>query len=443
MYQEDCMMKKMCFFAVFLLVLFFSSCGAGGKQRPASGPEKIEFWYGLGGRLGEEMESIIKSFNESQSEVHVTGVQQSNYSETARQLQAAIAANQVPAAVMLGTDAVDTFKERGIFELLDTYIKETPDFNREDIPSSLLIPCLNSQNELIALPISGSTPILFYNIKIIKDAGIDPESAFKNYQSLAEAARKLTKRSGGETVVYGFDAIWYQDIWADIVYSNGGLYYSDDKKTATINTPQWIEVFEFLRKCINDEKIFNLNYGGEGWEYWYKNLDDVMQGRAAACMGTAGDLRDIDFSIVAAHLEPGFGDNRMPFISSVMLTLPKIAGKTQKDAGFKWISYVTNASNQSKWALGTGYMPVRTSTAEEPEYKAYVAEHPEFMVPLETAKKGGRRVTYDFTGGKLLMAAADAFDKVMIENVPAAQALAEAQKIAQAAIDEYWAGAGN
>jgi multiple sugar transport system substrate-binding protein len=83
-------------------------------------------------------------------------------------------------------------------------------------------------------------------------------------------------------------------------------------------------------------------------------------------------------------------------------------------------------------------MAVRRSAAETPEYQAYAAEHPQIMVPLKQAEFG-RKDFYDFTGGKINTALNDAADLIEIENVPADRALGEAQRIAQAALDEYWA----
>lgn len=54
-------------------------------------PVTIEFWYGLGGKLGENMEVLIQKFNTSQQEVIVKGIAQADYTETEQKLQAAIA----------------------------------------------------------------------------------------------------------------------------------------------------------------------------------------------------------------------------------------------------------------------------------------------------------------------------------------------------------------
>jgi hypothetical protein len=56
----------------------------------------IEFYYGLGGYLGEVVEDFIDRFNESQDNVVVTGVTQGSYEETGQALQAAVAAGDPP-----------------------------------------------------------------------------------------------------------------------------------------------------------------------------------------------------------------------------------------------------------------------------------------------------------------------------------------------------------
>jgi len=74
--------------------------GSASNPPAASEPVTIEFWYGLGGKLGENMQALIDKFNASQQEVIVKPVVQADYSETEKKLQAAIASGTVPAAVL-------------------------------------------------------------------------------------------------------------------------------------------------------------------------------------------------------------------------------------------------------------------------------------------------------------------------------------------------------
>lgn len=42
-----------------------------------------------------------------------------------------------------------------------------------------------------------------------------------------------------------------------------------------------------------------IHSGGQGWEYWYKTIDDVIQNKAGGYTGSSGDQADLDFSVVA------------------------------------------------------------------------------------------------------------------------------------------------
>jgi multiple sugar transport system substrate-binding protein len=423
-------------------MLVMSALSCGGKNSDSSGPVKIDFWYGLGGKLGETVESIITAFNESQNEVFVTGVQQSSYQETERQLQAAVAANRVPAAAVLRVYVLSPFTRRDILAPLDAYIDAAPGFNKNDFVPSFLSYCYNDRNEIIALPAYGTTQVMYYRKDAFQEAGINPGEAFKSWQSLAAAAAKMTRRDKNGVTFYGWELMWGSSNMMDIAYSNGARHLSDDGRTALLATPEWIDSWETVRRWLHEDQIFGIHHGGDGWEYWYKTIDDVMQGRAAGYVGSSGDQGDLDFNIVAAHAQPGYGSRPpLPYAEPLALVAMSGASAAQKEAAFRWMNYFTSAGVTSTFSIQTGYIPVRLSCLEIPEYKAWAALNPQALVPLKQAEFA-RKSFIDFTGGKIDIALEDACDLVQIENVPAAAALEEARKTAQAALDEYWAENG-
>jgi multiple sugar transport system substrate-binding protein len=433
------MKKTIIFILLCACVIPLAFSGGGSDRKTAGGPERIEFWYGLGGSLGEAMEANIKDFNASQNEVVVTGVQQSSYDETSRQVQAAVAARQVPATALLNWGNLNTFQSRGIVEKLDGYIAADPGFNKSDIVPSFLAYCLSEKNEVMGLPVWGTTQIMYYRMDAFRNAGIDPSEALKTWQSLAAASAKMAKKTNGETVFFGWEPMSGAANMVDMAYSNGGRILSADQKTVLIDSPEWTESWEEMRKWLHEDKIMGIHYGGDGWEYWYKTIDDVMQNRAAGYIGSSGDQGDLDFSIVAAHIQPGYGSHPpKPYADALTTAILAGASQAQKDAGFKWLRYLCSAPVTARFAMRTGYIPVRSSCVETPEFKAYVAEHPQALVPLKQAEIA-RESFLDITGGKINTAIDDACNLVQIENVPAAQALRQAKVAAQAALDEYWA----
>lgn len=426
---------------LFAITIALSTAGCGSdfnnKSENEDGVIQIEFWYGLGGELGKVMESMIQKFNQSQDRIEVVGVQQSSYDETKKMVQAAIASGNVPATVLIDFETLVQFSGSKLVEPLDDEIEESKDFDKEDFFEALMKYCIDSEGQTVGLPVYATTQIMYYRKDVFEEAGIDPDEAFKSWQSLAEAAKKLTVVENGETVFYGWEPMYNENNLKDMAFTNGGSVLSEDGTKVTINTPEWVEAWEAMRKWIHEDKIMRIHFGGDGWEYWYKTIDDVMQGRAAGYTGSSGDQADLDFSKIGAHIQPGFNENSpKPFADTLTCAVLAKASEEQKQAGFEWLQYLTSAESSTAISMKTGYIPVRKQVLENEEFKKYLEENPQAKVPIEQMKLS-RNNFIDPTGGKIVQALADAADLVEIENVPAQEALDRAQKIAQRALDEY------
>lgn len=408
------------------------SPAAGEMAKPPAKTVEIEFWYGLGGKLGETMQGMIDDFNASQQEVVVKGVAQSSYDETKQKLQAAIAAGNPPAAAL--TEDKE-WAQKGYFKALDEYIAADPDFHPEDFVESFYQPG-NVDGKQYFIPLYGTTQVLYYRKDMFEKAGIDP-AQLATWEGLADAARKLAVKENGETKVYGWEPMWDAANLVDSVYSRGGQVLSDDGTKVMIDTPEWIETWESFRKWIHEEKIMRIHYGGQGWEYWYKTIDDVMQGRAAGYTGSTGDMADLDFSIIASAPQPGWGDHpAKPEANAQFGSIPAKAKPEQQEAAYKWFRFLTSRENTAKWSMATGYIAVRNSAAEDPAFIEFVEQNPQYAAPLQQAKTA-RSGFKDPTGGKIWDALNLAADKLEIDNKPAAEVLKEAQETAQRELDRF------
>lgn len=410
-----------------------ASAAPAADAAPAQGkPVTIEFWYGLGGKLGENMESLIQKFNASQQEVIVKGIVQADYSETEQKLQAAIATGQVPAAVL--SSNMD-WARKGYFASMDELIAEQPDFNKEDFVQTFLKQGQVDGKQYF-LPMYGTTQVMYYRKDAFEKSGIDA-SQLKTWEDLAAAAKKMAVQDGGKTTFFGWEPMWGSGNMIDAVMSKGGSILSGDGTKVTIDSPEWVETWDLFRKWIHEDKIMRIHSGGQGWEYWYKTIDDVMKGQAAGYTGSSGDQGDLDFSIVSAMEQPGWagvGEGR-PVAEAIMAGIPAKAGDAEKQAAMKWLTYFTNSENTAFWSINTGYISVRRSALKDPAFVSFSETNPQIKVPLMQASHASAPFQ-DPTGGKISDALKIAADKVQIENTPAAEALKEAQQTAQAALDK-------
>ena len=97
-----------------------------------------------------------------------------------------------------------------------------------------------------------------------------------------------------------------------------------------------------------------------------------MQNKAGGYTGSSGDQADLDFSIVGAMQQPGFGNNASaPAAEAKNLVILKNSSDEEKKGAYEFIKYFTTPENQAKWSMETGYVAVRKSTQDVKEFKDY------------------------------------------------------------------------
>lgn len=405
---------------------------AAEEAKTSDGPVEIEFWYGLGSKAGQTMEEFISEFNESQDKVHVTGVQQASYDETFQKVQAAIAADKPPAVFIADKD-MQEMARRGITAPLDEYLDDrTPIDDYLDV----FVEPAKINGKIYAIPGYGTTQVIYYRKDLLDKAGIDPKEMYSSWENIFKYSKEIQDKGIAD---YGHLIMWGPDNLVDIARSNGGQILSDDGTKVTINTPEWVESWDFVRKQIFDDKTTKIESGGQGWEYWYRTIDNVMAGNAVSYTGSSGDKGDLDFEIIDSAQQPGLNGNPgKPAASALYFTIPESASEEQKKAAFEWIAFFTSPEKSAEWSEKIGYIPVRKSSMDVPAYQDFVDKNPYAVVPYEQALTALPNFD-DITNGKIYDEIRKAADKVELENIPAQEALDEAQAAAQKALDEYLA----
>lgn len=419
---------------ILSVITAISGCsGENASQVPKAEKERteIEYWYAGGKTAVKVMADIIDSFNASQDEYVIKPVVKASYDETYQGLQAALAGNVSPDLVLLETEASHYLSGKGILENVGEQLKSTPSFSLDDYIDVFIDSCKGDRDELYMFPAYGTTQVFYYNREAFEKAGVTPES-IKSWQDLADQKERFTS-SGTE---YVWEPMWGPDNLIDVAFSNGASMFSSDGKEVTIDSPEWIQVFEAFRKWIHEDKIMKIHSGGQGWEYWYKTMDDALSGTAAGYTGSSGDQADLDFTLVGALEQPGFGSNASsPTAEAKDFVIVKSSSEKEKTGAAAFIRYFTSPEQQAVWSMGTGYVPVCKNMDSVESYHNYVKEHPEITVPLQQSQHASV-LPIDPTGGKIYDALKIAADQVELENIPAEEALSEAQKKAEEAMRE-------
>lgn len=398
-----------------------------------SGKVEVEFWYSGGKTAVGVVQEIVDSYNASQDTYVITTVTQADYDETYEKLQAGIAGNAAPDLVLLDKGSARSLSDKGLVADLTERMNADSEFNEDDYVSAFFNQVKDDSGKTFGIPAYGTTQVLYYNIAAFEEAGIDPQS-IKTWQDLSEAADKI--KAGG-TYTYGWEPMWGADNLIDAVFSNGGTIFSEDGQTVTINSEEWVEVWEAFRTWIHEDETMAIHSGGQGWEYWYNTIDDVLLNVAGGYTGSSGDQADLDFSIVGAIEQPAWDESTSSSPMAVALTMSVVAGSSEEEqaGAYDFMKYFTNVENQAKWSMSTGYVPVNLNVLDDADYQAYTEENPQALVPFNQASHGSV-YPFDPTNGAIYDALSIAADKVEIDGISAQEALDEAQETAQAALDE-------
>lgn len=411
-----------------------TGCGKAEEvqaTKTTDGKIRIDFWYSGGKTAVNVVADMADAFNASQDTYEIVTTTQADYTETYEKLQAGIAGKNAPDMALLDVDKSRNLSEKNLIADISDLIAADSDFEQDDYLDVFFEQGIDADGKIYAIPAYGTTQILYYNIAAFAEAGIDPAS-IETWQDLADAAQKMTKADGS---FIGWEPMWGLGNLIDATLSNGGTLLSEDGTEVMIASDAWVEVWESFRTWIHDDKIMKVNSGGQGWEYWYTTIDDVIANKAGGYTGSSGDQADLDFDLVAAMEQPGFGDNpSAPTADALQFVMLEGSSDEEKAGVYEFMKYFTTPENQAEWSMSTGYVAVRESTQDVAEFKAYAEENPQALVPLQQASHGTPSLA-DPTGGKIFDALTIAADKVELENVPAKEALEEAQQTAQAALD--------
>ncbi len=398
-------------------------------------PLEIEFWYGLEGKAAKAVEDIVLSFNESQDDYYVNAVQQGSQTETAQALYATIINNTEPACLILNYEHSASLYLRGGLTPLNGLIDTTVDFNKEDI-YQIFLKSAEKDGEYYGVPAFGSTQILYYRKDMYRDSGINMES-LKSWDTLADSTRELTKRDDDITLVYGLEMIQPKINLIDAAISKGGVFLTNDGRTVVVDSPEWIEAWEFIRKSIFVDKTIKVNYGGYGWEALFATIDDVMHGRSAGCIGSSGDLLYLYNPVISAHILPGWdGSQGKPAAVADIICIPRKVSLEKKRGAFQFINYFISTSNTADFSIKTGYIPVRKSVLQTDKYQKFLSENPNALVSLKQLETAVPPF-FDPTGGKINKILENAAELLVFENIPAETVLREAKTKAQSALDVY------
>ena len=298
------------------------------------------------------------------------------WGDLSTKLATSFAGGVAPDVFMHGQAATAGFASNDQVQPLDSYIATMPD--AADFGVTLDAGVYFGKRYLV--PLYGAGRLLMYRADQFREAGLDPDNPPKTWEELREAARKLTIREGNRLVREGIDlpsaGIDAQQMWAGLLWQNGGDFFNNDFTKCTFNSPEGVEALQFIVDLIHKEKVADTSINmGQG------NIPPIVTNQIAMLFAVPGDLAQIKTYAPDVYKEirvaaPTKRKSQVTLYSFSGLFMAKTAN--HKPEAWRVITYFTSPEALEKICMSVASLPPRQSLAKaefiakDPNLKKFV-----------------------------------------------------------------------
>ncbi|MDC7294403.1 MULTISPECIES: ABC transporter substrate-binding protein [unclassified Butyrivibrio] len=334
---------------------------AATEEAPAAEAKSIEateitFWHAMNGNLETVLTQITDEFNaNNEYGIKVTLVNQGAYGDLQTKLQASAAADALPDLAQAYNNWLTPYIDKVV--KLDDFVATDFD-NWDDIVSAYRDEC-SEFGFIHAVPYNKSTYVLFYNKTMFDELGIEVPQTWAD----VEAAAKTVMDS--KNIAF----IGYDDLAGAVeasLHQNGSDYV--DATGALFNDEKGLETCEYLSNLYNNG--YARLVGEDG--YFSNVLSNQMIASYIGSSAGVSYIKAEGWDLGVAPI-PGNVAKAANMAGTNIVMFSQDSNKQL--AAWEYLKYITSTDAVVEWAVGTGYLPIRTSAYETDAYKAYMDEN--------------------------------------------------------------------
>jgi sn-glycerol 3-phosphate transport system substrate-binding protein len=359
-----------------------------GFSSPALAATEIMWWHAMSGELGRQVEKLAADFNASQSDYKVVPSYKGNYTETVTAAIFAFRSRSQPAIVQVNEIGTATMMaaKGAIYPVFELMRDEQEPFTPGAYLPAVTGYYADVSGNLLSYPFNSSTPILYYNKTMFRDAGLDPEAPPKTWPELGIAAKKL--RDYGAAC--GFTTSWPS--WINI--ENFSAFHNLPLATKAngfggldavlvFNNPTIVRHIAQLAEW-QATKVFDYSGRAQSAEPRFQ------KGECGIFIGSSGTRADIKAN---SKFDVGYG--MMPYwpdvagapqntiIGGATLWVLRDRPRDEYKGVAKFFSFLSKPEVQAAWHQNTGYMPITRAAFDLTRTQGFYDRNPGASIAIE------------------------------------------------------------
>lgn len=406
-----------------------SATSAAALFGGAANAVEIEYWQYFFDARVTAMEQLIEGFEAANPDITVK-MTHFPYADYRTKVAAAVPAGEGPDVVQLFYGWLNDYKEAELIQPLPADAFPADQISADFFP---MVSAMREGDNFWALPTAVRSLALFYNNRLLEEAGVEPPTTI---DEMVAAARAMTKVDGaGNITQVGItqgmtaqDHHWFREV---LVRQFGGEPYLDDYRTVNYNTQAGIDALDFyVGMSESDEPISSIGFMDEP-QAAFKAGRAGMHIDGSFRIGSLNNTRGLDWGVTEL---PATADGVQSNYSSYWVNAITTKAEGEKfDAAVKFMQYITSDEAMQVWLDVVGELPAKPSVGLT-EANATDETFGPFIRGLAYAN------TTKFvneSGQRQLLV--EMVERMTLQGMSAADSIAIAAEAEQALLDEFYA----
>ncbi len=342
-----------------------ASAPAGGEIEEPGTAVSFEFWTGLTGADGDEMETLVAAYNEEAQNVEVTLQRLPEYYT---QINNAVQAGSLPAMMIMHIDQLALYAANETVQPVNELVTElglsAADFSEAVWAGTMW------KDQQYSIPLDVHPATLYYNKSVVPEPPTDRESF--------EAALQACKDAGVTGPVWSNHFFSASLFWASLFYQGGGEWTNEDYSEATFNSDAAVQASTYMRGLI-EAGLHPQDVEADAEVSSFESGD--------SCMAITGIWQT---TRLAEALGDDFGAAPIPQIfdgpgvwaGSHTLAISSAAEGDTLQGVKHFIAWLS--ANSTEWAKA-GQIPARNAAREDPAF-AEIPHIPDIAAQYDAAR---------------------------------------------------------
>ncbi|MGV8858113.1 extracellular solute-binding protein [Rhodoglobus sp.] len=319
-----------------------SAAGSGDAEGP------LTVW--VMGDSGANFEMLVA---DSGIEVEVVAIPWDSIDE---KLTTAVASGSGPDILQIGLSKLRTFADAGALLPLDDEIANHPGIDPANFPAGVSGTATSVGGEIVSVPWTSDTRVLFTRTDILSEAGIDAPPA--TWDELRADAKTLAARGDDQ---YGYYIPqWDAPLPIEMTWSMGGEVIDADGNV-NFDTPEFQKAVDVYTGLYADGSV-PVNGDFDQTQGFISGVAPMLVSGPYLGRGIADSAPELDGKWQASPLPAGDGGSISLFAGS---NLGVWFNTDQKETSLDLLEYVSQPEQQLEWYSMTGELPTVSSALED------------------------------------------------------------------------------